>query len=73
MQMVFKYSHMDWIAGIEEPHLSGQEEIYLWGAGKIGGIVAHALSKRGLDFIAYVDSARDKQGGQYFGHDIISP
>lgn len=73
MQMVFKYSHMDWIAGIEEPHLSGQEKIYLWGAGKIGGIVAHALSKRGLDFIAYVDSARDKQGEQYFGHDIISP
>ena len=71
--MIFKYSHMDWMEGIEEPNIEKGEHIYLWGAGKVGSVVAHALKKRGVTFEAFVDSSKDKQGKFYCGHEIISP
>lgn len=71
--MIFKYVHSEWFDDMEEPILSPSDEIFLWGAGKVGSVVAHALLQRGVDFEAFIDSAKDKQGKSYYGHKIISP
>jgi len=60
--MVFKYAHPEWFESIDNPKLSAQDTIILWGAGKLGSVVAHALKKQGLTIEAFVDSAKDKQG-----------
>lgn len=69
----FHYSHPEWFENIEKPQLSVQDKIILWGAGKVGGVVAHNIEKQGLIVEAFVDSAVDKQGTQYCGYNIISP
>jgi organic radical activating enzyme len=48
-------------------------KLILYGAGKIGGIAAHALKKRGVDFVCFVDQMKEKQGTTFFGHPVISP
>ena len=45
--MVFKYAHPEWFESIDNPKLSAQDTIILWGAGKLGSVVAHALKKQG--------------------------
>ena len=71
--MTFRYRHPEWFAGIEKPMLSQQDTIILWGAGKLGSVVAHALKKQGLEIAAFVDSAADKQGTLFCGCPVISP
>lgn len=71
--MIYKYEHLDWIKDIPTREYKNGEPIFLWGAGKIGHIVAHALHKRGIAFEAYVDISKDKQGREYCGHNVISP
>ena len=43
--MVFRYAHPEWFEGIEKPNLSPQDTILLWGAGKLGSVVAHAAGE----------------------------
>jgi len=71
--MIYKFSHPEWFEGIAKPKLTPQDTIILWGAGKVGGIVAHSAVKQGLKIEAFVDSAEDKQGKTAFGYRIISP
>lgn len=71
--MIFHYKHKEWFEKMEEPRIDKNQRIFLWGAGKIGSIVAYALKQRGFDFIAFVDIAKDKQGKSYCGHKVISP
>lgn len=69
----FKYSHMNWIEGIPEPSVLPSDKVFLWGAGKIGSVVAYAMEQRGWKFNAFIDSAKEKQGKTYCEHTIISP
>jgi organic radical activating enzyme len=71
--MVFKYAHPEWFESIDNPKLSAQDTIILWGAGKLGSVVAHALKKQGLTIEAFVDSAKDKQGTFFCEKPVISP
>lgn len=71
--MIFKYVHSEWFEDIEVPQISPHESIFLWGAGKVGSVVAHSLMQKGRDFVAFIDTAKDKQGQFFYGHKIISP
>ncbi len=72
-QLKFSYPHPEWFEKIEKPQLSLQDKIILWGAGKVGSVVAHSIEKQGFKIEAFVDSAADKHGKQYCGYKIISP
>ncbi len=71
--MILRYDHPEWFETIEKPVLEKASEIFLWGAGKIATVVAHAIEKRGLDFAGFVDIAQEKQGTMYYDHIVISP
>lgn len=71
--MVYHYQHPEWFEGMEKPMLSQQDTIILWGAGKVGSVVAHSLEKRGLKVEAFVDIAKVKQGTTFCGYPVISP
>lgn len=72
-KMIFKYTDMENAEKIPQPLKLRNERIFLWGAGKIGSVVAYALQKQGIEFVAFIDSARDKQGTTYCNHKIVSP
>lgn len=72
-QLKFSYPHPEWFEKIEKPQLSPRDKIILWGAGKVGSVVAHSIEKQGFKIEAFVDSAADKHGKQYCGYNIISP
>lgn len=71
--MIYKYPHMERFRELNEPKLEVQQRIFLWGAGKLGSVVAYSLSQRGIDFEAFIDIAKDKQGKIYCDHKVISP
>ncbi len=71
--MVFHYSHPEWFEGIDKPVLTPQDKIILWGAGKLGSLMAYAIEKRGFKIEAFVDSAKSKQGKLYCAHPVLSP
>lgn len=71
--MIYKFPHPEWFDGIEKPQISSEDTIILWGAGKVGSVVAHAAEKHGLNVKAFVDTAKDKQGTKFCGYDVISP
>ena len=71
--MIYKFPHPEWFDGIEKPQISSEATIILWGAGKVGSVVAHAAEKHGLNVKACVDTAKDKQGTKFCGYDVISP
>lgn len=48
-------------------------DIVLWGAGKIGSVVAHRLKQEGIAFIAYCDTDASKHGKMFSEHRIVSP
>lgn len=72
--MIYRYAYpenfMDW----EKPDFNQiKEPIVLWGAGKIGGAADHCLKKRGVEYAAFCDVAKDKWGTRFCGHEVISP
>ncbi len=71
--MIYKFPHPEWFDGVEKPQISSEDTIILWGAGKLGGVVAHAIKSSGLRIAAFVDSANDKQGTIYLDCPVISP
>ena len=71
--MIKTYIHSEWFEDLEIPDLSSKDRIFLWGAGKVGSVVAHVLKKRNIDFVAFIDNATDKQGSIYCNHPVISP
>ena len=64
--MVFHYSHPEWFEGIDKPVLTPQDKIILWGAGKLGSVVAHVIERQGFHIEAFVDSAVDKHGKTFW-------
>jgi uncharacterized radical SAM superfamily Fe-S cluster-containing enzyme len=72
--MIYRYEYPDQFAELEKPEFSQfSGNIVLWGAGKIGSVVAHVLKQKGIDALAFVDSFADKQGTVFCGLKIISP
>ena len=72
--MVYRYAHPEYFRDWEKPNLENfKKPLILWGAGKNGGLAAHCLKKRGVEFAAFCDIAKDKWGTQFCGHEVISP
>lgn len=72
--MIYKYAHPEYFDGWKVPDLETYNgNLILWGAGRIGGIAAHCLKKRGIPFTAFCDIAKDKWGTTFCGHKVISP
>lgn len=71
--MVFRYRHPEWFEDVETPELSPRDTVILWGAGKVGSVVAHSARNHRLNVAAFVDSAADKQGTVFCGYQVISP
>lgn len=49
------------------------DRIVVWGAGRIGGVAAHCLKKKGVKICAFCDVAKDKWGTEFCGCEVISP
>ena len=72
--MVFRFGDLDFLNDLEKPDFAKHSgNIVLWGAGKLGGVAAFVLKKKGIEFIAFCDSDPKKQGSIYHGHKVISP
>lgn len=72
--MIYKYNEIDMFEGLERPDFSKYSgNLVLWGAGKIGSVVAHVLKQKGIKAIAFVDMEKTKQGTKFCGLNIISP
>lgn len=72
--MLYKYAHPEYFDDWKNPDFNKiNENLILWGAGRIGGIAAHCLKKKGIHFTAFCDIAKDKWGTYFCGHKVISP
>lgn len=72
--MIYRYAHPEDFENWEKPDFKNlKRPLVLWGAGKVGGVAAHCMKKRGIHYEAFCDIARDKQGTRFCGHEVISP
>ena len=72
--MIYHYAHPEYFRDWDKPELKGlNKPLVLWGAGKVGGVAAHCLKTRGVEYAAFCDIAQDKWGTQFCGHEVISP
>ena len=72
--MIYRYAHPEYFRDWDKPELKGlKKPLVLWGAGKVGGVAAHCLKTRGVEYAAFCDIAQDKWGTQFCGHEVISP
>ena len=72
--MTYRYSMPEMLEGLERPDFTQfSGNIVLWGAGKIGSVVAHVLKQKGITALAFVDINERKQDTVYCGLPIISP
>jgi organic radical activating enzyme len=72
--MIYRYEHPGQFAGLEAPDFAEfSGNIVMWGAGKIGSVVAHVLRREGIRALAFVDMSASKHGGSFCGLKIISP
>ena len=71
--MKFHYNDRYAFFNIEKPDFSKDEKIVLWGAGKIGEVIAYALDQKNIKFDFFVDSASDKWNMDFCGHRVVSP
>lgn len=72
--MIYEYSHPELFESFKRPDFNKfNNNIILWGAGKVGAVAAHCLKSIGVNFIAFCDIAKDKWGTEFCGHRVISP
>lgn len=72
--MIYKYELPEQFSGLEKTNFAQfSGNIVLWGAGKIGSIVAHIFKQKGIKALAFIDSSPLKQGTEFFGLKVISP
>lgn len=50
-----------------------EKELFVWGTGDIGGVVADMLDNAGLTIAAFIDSNIQRHGQSFRKHPIISP
>ena len=72
--MNYRFGTLDFLKDLEKPDFAKHSgNIVLWGAGKLGGVAAFVLEKKGIEFIAFCDNDSKKQGSIYHGRRVISP
>lgn len=72
--MIYYYPHPETFEEFSKPDFAKYSgNIVVWGAGRIGGVAEHCLKKKGVQICAFCDSAKDKWGTKFCGHEIISP
>jgi len=71
--MIYRFAHIDMFDELEKidfKRYSGN--VVLWGAGKIGSVVAHRLAQLDIKFLAFVDTNTKKHGTEFSEHKVIS-
>ena len=72
--MIYRYVYPEMFDGFERVNFKQHSgNIILWGAGKLGSVVAHVLMSLGIDFIAFVDTNPEKHKTIFCNHKVISP
>lgn len=72
--MIYKYAHPEYFRDWDKPDFERiKGPVILWGAGKIGGAADHCMKKRGVEYAAFCDIAKDKWGTEFCGHEVLSP
>lgn len=71
--MIWHYWNPQVFDTFEPLDLKKDESVILYGAGRIGGVAAHCLKKRGIRISAFCDSAEDKHETTFCGIRVISP
>ena len=72
--MIYRYEFPEQFTELEQTDFSRYSgNIVLWGAGKLGSIVAHVLKQKGIEARAFVDILPAKQGTEFCCLKIISP
>lgn len=71
---VYYYHTPEMFDDFEKPDFSKYSgKLIVWGAGRIGGMAAHCLKKRGVEIFTFCDIAQDKWGTEFCGVPVISP
>lgn len=72
--MIYTYKHSNDFESFDTPELQKYNgNIIVWGAGRIGGVAAHVLKKKGIKLIGFCDSAKDKWETEFCGYKVMSP
>lgn len=71
--MIYRFEDSKIFDDVESIELKKDDKIYLWGAGKVGTVVAHVLEQGGYNILGFVDIDSNKVGTKVYGYDVISP
>jgi organic radical activating enzyme len=72
--MLYKYAHIERFSNKENTDYKKYSgKLILYGASNTGSFAAHALRKRGIEFICFCDSNPKKHNTKFNDHDVISP
>lgn len=71
--MIYRFSNPEWFKDVEEIKITKENNIFLWGAGKVGTVVAHVLEQKGYKIIGFVDSDLSKAGTMLYDYRVYSP
>lgn len=71
--MKYSFSNPEWFDGVKKIELNTNDRIFLWGAGKVGTVVAHVLEKTGYHIEGFVDIDSTKVGTKVYGYNVYSP
>ena len=71
--MKYNFSNPEWFDGVKKIELNTNDRIFLWGAGKVGTVVAHVLEKKGYHIEGFVDIDSTKVGTKVYGYNVYSP
>ena len=72
--MIYKYAHPEWFDSVEVPDLEAFDgKIIIHGTEAIGALAAHALQKKGINYVCFTDNDVRKHGTEFFGHKVTSP
>lgn len=71
--MKYSFNNPEWFEDVEKLELNKTDRIFLWGAGKVGTVVAHVLERQGYEIIGFVDSDLSKAGTHVYGYRVYAP
>lgn len=71
--MRYSFKYPEWFKDVEKLELRETDKIFLWGAGKVGTVVAHVLEMQGYEILGFVDSDLTKTGTKVYGYKVFAP
>jgi len=72
--MIYAHSNPEHFSGLEKIDFAQfSNNIFLWGAGRIGSVVAHVLKQKGIGIIGFVDAKPSFWGKTFCNYNVISP